>query len=226
MPQLDLEHPGTNPMVPRTQNSLMPNHNSPLPYIPNPQNDPRPPVQRAEVYTPTATQSSVPWQNGQQPGVTYAGPYHSSNGANYGDWAQYRSNFWNEGPPPQSASLEGPYAHQWSPNFGPAPPAPRYAQRYVAPPGPTPVEHDIPTANGIPISGLAPHTAMSNTADPFSRNVPNYDPSRTSAMDDLKRVATRCLCNPHSQVGTLRLGLNPSGSRRFMVMILVEVDDI
>jgi hypothetical protein len=49
MPQLDLEHPGTNPMVPRTQNSLMPNHNSPLPHIPNPQNDPRPPVQRAEV---------------------------------------------------------------------------------------------------------------------------------------------------------------------------------
>jgi hypothetical protein len=44
-------------------------------------------------------------------------------------------------------SLEGPYAHQWSPNFGPAPPAPRYAQRYVAPPGPPPVEHDIPTAN-------------------------------------------------------------------------------
>ena len=45
-------------------------------------------------------------------------------------------------------------------------------------------------------------------------------------MDDLKRVATRCLCNPDSRVGTLRMGLSPSGSRRFMVMILVEVDDI
>lgn len=44
---------------------------------------------------------------------------------------------------------------------------------------------------------------MPNIADSFFRNVPNYD-----------------------QVGTLRLGLSPSGSRRFMVMILVEVDDI
>jgi hypothetical protein len=67
---------------------------------------------------------------------------------------------------------------------------------------------------------------MPNIADSFFRNVPNYDPSGTSAMDDLKRVATRCVCNPDSQVGTLRLGLSPSGSRRFMVMILVEVDDI
>lgn len=93
----------------------------------------------------------MPWQNGQQPGMAYAGPYHGSNGANYGDSAQYyRSNFWNEGPPPQAAvsyRIIFLYLYQRSSNFGPAPPAPGYAQHYVAPPGPPPVEHRIPTAH-------------------------------------------------------------------------------
>jgi hypothetical protein len=76
-------------------------------------------------------------------------------------------------------------------------------------------------SNGVP----APSDAMPDIAEPFSRNVPNYD-SRTSAMeDDLKRLAVRYLHNPDSRVDTLRMGLSPSGGR-FMVMILLEVDDL
>ncbi|KAI9455945.1 hypothetical protein BJY52DRAFT_1188164 [Lactarius psammicola] len=71
----------------------------------------------------------------------------------------------------------------------------------------------------------APPPAMPDVANPFSRNVPNTDPSGTSAMEDLKRLANRYLDNPDSRVDTLRMGLSPSG-RRFMVMILLEVDDI
>jgi hypothetical protein len=68
---------------------------------------------------------------------------------------------------------------------------------------------------------------MPDVADSFSRNVPNSDPSRTSATakEDLKRLATRYLCNSSSQVDTLRIDLSPSGSR-FVVMIQLEVDDI
>ena len=45
-------------------------------------------------------------------------------------------------------------------------------------------------------------------------------------MEDLKRLVHRYLHNPDSRVDTLRMELSPSGSRRFMVMILLEVDDI
>ena len=44
-------------------------------------------------------------------------------------------------------------------------------------------------------------------------------------MEDLKRLAIRYLHNPDSRVDTLRMGLSPSGGR-FMVMILLEVDDL
>jgi hypothetical protein len=44
-------------------------------------------------------------------------------------------------------------------------------------------------------------------------------------MGDLKRFAYRYLHNHDSRVDTLHIGLNPSG-RWFMVMILLEVDDI
>jgi hypothetical protein len=43
--------------------------------------------------------------------------------------------------------------------------------------------------------------------------------------EDLKCLADRYLHNQDSRVETLRMGLSPSGSR-FMVMILLEVDDI
>jgi hypothetical protein len=44
-------------------------------------------------------------------------------------------------------------------------------------------------------------------------------------MEDLKHLANRYLHKPESRVDTLRMGLSPSG-RRFMVMIVLEVDDI
>lgn len=79
----------------------------------------------------------------------------------------------------------------------------------------------------MPNGGVAPPTGiMANVVDSFSRDDPNSDASRTSAMEDLKRVATRYLCDPDSQVDTLHFRLSPSGSRRFRVMILVEVDNI
>jgi hypothetical protein len=78
---------------------------------------------------------------------------------------------------------------------------------------------------GIPSSGHTPPTAMPDVVDPFSQNVPNSNPPRTSAMEDLKHLANRYLHKPESRVDTLRMGLSPSG-RRFMVMIVLEVDDI
>ena len=85
---------------------------------------------------------------------------------------------------------------------------------------------DCVCTQGIPIGRHEPPTAMPDAADPFIRSVPDSDPSRTSAMEDLKRLVHRYLHNPDSRVDTLRVGLSPSGSRRYMVMIMLEVDDI
>ncbi|KAI9455947.1 hypothetical protein BJY52DRAFT_1224464 [Lactarius psammicola] len=175
---------------------------------------------RLLVHPPTGTLGNVSWPNGHQPGVNYAGPYHGRNEANYGDWAQYHNNVWNDGPPPPPA---GQYAYQGSTNVGYAPP--ENAQHHLAAPGPPPVEYHIPPAHGIPNGSHAPPTAMPDVADPHSQNVPNTDPSGTSAMEDLKRLVNRYLHNPDSRVDTLRMELSPSGSR-FMIMILLEVDDI
>ncbi|KAF8274321.1 hypothetical protein EI94DRAFT_1825659 [Lactarius quietus] len=200
----------------------MPNSESSSPYIPRPQHYP---VQGVEVLRPTATHESVPWNNGQQPGMNYPGPCYCSSGANYGNWTYYRSNLWNEGPPPpsQAANVEGPYVYQGNPYVGYAPPG--NDQHYPAPPGPPPGYH-IPPAHGIQNGGLAPPIAIPDIADPFTQNVPNYDPFRTSAMEDLKRTATRYLCNPDSRVDVLHTRLSTTGTRRFKVMILLEVDDI
>src|SRR6266702_5871019 len=96
----------------------MPNESS-FSYNPHRQNDPlRSPevsalhplvpsahhhIPQLQVRPPTCTHGNVPWPNGHQPGVNYAGPYHGGNEANYGDWALYRDNVWNEGPSPPSA---------------------------------------------------------------------------------------------------------------------------
>ncbi|KAI9444434.1 hypothetical protein BJY52DRAFT_1194312 [Lactarius psammicola] len=186
-----------------------------FPYTSRSQNGP---LQSAEVHPPIGTHGNVSWPNEHQPGVNYAGPYHGRNEANYGDRVQYHNNVWNEGPPPPSA---GQYAYQENTNVDYAPPG--NAQHYLATPSPPPVEYYIPPAHGIPNGSHAPPTAM--LAGPFSQNAPNSDPSRSSAMEDLKRLVNRYLHNPDSRVDTLRMGLSPSGGR-FMVMILLEVDDI
>ncbi|KAF8258955.1 hypothetical protein EI94DRAFT_1814255 [Lactarius quietus] len=188
----------------------MPNE-TPSPYTPRPQNHPQ---QGAEVYPLTGTHGNVPWQNGHQTGVNYA---HGRNDASYGDWAQYHSYAWNESLAPPSV---GQYAY---PNHSYAPPG--HAPHYLAASGPPPVGYYIPPAHGIPNN--APPTAIPHAADPISQNVPNSDsgPFRTSAVADLKHLANRYLHNPNSRVDTLRMGSSPSG-RRFLVMILLEVDDI
>lgn len=180
------------------------------------QNDP---LQSAEVYPPTGTHINVPWPNGHQPGVN-AGHYHGRNDTSYGNWSQHHNNVWNEGPAPPSV---GPYAYQGNPNNAYTPP--ENAQHYLATPGPPHVGYYIPPAHGVQNVGPPPPAAMPDIADPFSENVPNNDHSRTSAMANLKRLANRYLHNPDSQVDTLRVGLSSSG-RRFVVMILLEVDDI
>ncbi|KAI9444438.1 hypothetical protein BJY52DRAFT_1372798 [Lactarius psammicola] len=178
---------------------------SSFPYSPRRQNDH---LHSTEVHPPTGTLGNLSWPNGHQPGVNYAGPYHGRNEANYGDWAQYHNNVWNDGPPPPPA---GQYAYQGSTNVGYAPP--ENAQHHLAAPGPPPVEYHIPPAHGIPNGSHAPPTAMPDVADPHSQNVPNTDPSGTSAMEDLKRLVNRYLHNPDSRVDTLRMELSPSGGR-------------
>lgn len=139
-------------------------------------------------------------------------------------------------------NLEGQYAHQGDPNVGYAPPG--NAQNYLAVPVPPHIEYNMPPAHvcththsfclrsvcivpdcirtqGIPNGDQVPPTSTPDVA----RNVPNSGPSRTSAREHLKRLANRYLHNPDSRVDTLRMELSPSGSR-FMVMIILEVDDI
>jgi hypothetical protein len=141
-------------------------------------------------------------------------------------------------------NLQGQYAYQGNPNAGYAPPGNPQQAQYAAVPGPPSMEYYIPPAHvctythsfssrivpdrgctqGVPNGVPAPSTALPDIAEPFPRNVPNSD-SRTSPMEDLKRLAIRYLHNPDSRVDTLRMGLSPSGGR-FMVMILLEVDDL
>ena len=81
------------------------------------------------------------------------------------------------------------------------------------------------TTQGVPNGVPAPPTSMPDIPEPFSRNAPTNSDSRTSAKEDLKRLAIRYLHHSDSRVDTLRMGLSPSGGR-FMVMILLEVDDL
>jgi hypothetical protein len=64
---------------------------------------------------------------------------------------------------------------------------------------------------------------MPEVADPFSQNVPNSDPSRMPATEELKCLMSRYLDNPDSQIDTFRVGLSPSGSR-LRVMIVLDID--
>ena len=64
---------------------------------------------------------------------------------------------------------------------------------------------------------------MPDVANPFSRNVPDSDPSIMSATEDLKRLMKRYLDNPDSRVNAFRVGLSPSGGR-LRVMIMLDID--
>lgn len=198
----------------------MPNDSS-FPYTP--ENDPQP---RSEVHPQTGSYGyHEPWQNGRQPGVNSVSPYHGRNDTNYGDWAQYPYHGWNERLPPPSQSA-GQYTYQGNPGVDYAPPGNPQQVQYAAVPGPGPpsMEYHIPPAHGVPNGVPVPSATIPDIAEPFSQNVPNSD-SRASAMEDLKRMAIRYLHNPDSRIDTLRMGLSPS-SGRFMVVILLEVDDL
>lgn len=75
----------------------------------------------------------------------------------------------------------------------------------------------------LPNNGVRERPPPPEGTDPFSQNVPNLDPSRMSATEDLKRLMSRYLDNPDSRVNTFRVGLNPSGSR-LRVMIMLDID--
>jgi hypothetical protein len=146
-------------------------------------------------------------------------------------------------------NLEGQYTYQGNPGVDYAPPGNPQQVQYAAVPGPGPpsMEYHIPPAHvctythsfssrsvcmvpdrgctqGVPNGVPVPSATIPDIAEPFSQNVPNSD-SRASAMEDFKRMAIRYLHNPDSRIDTLRMGLSPS-SGRFMVVILLEVDDL
>lgn len=62
---------------------------------------------------------------------------------------------------------------------------------------------------------------MPGVADP--PNVPNSNPSRILATEDLKRLMSRYLDDPGSRIDTFRVGLSPSGSR-LRVMVTLDID--
>ncbi|KAH9037932.1 hypothetical protein EDB84DRAFT_1480001 [Lactarius hengduanensis] len=170
---------------------------------------------------PTNNQDNMPQPNGYQPGANHESSYH-------GHWPpyhdnQYHGNLWYEGLPPPAANLEGQYTHQRNPNVGYPVPASGDAQ-YMHVPGPPRGESYIPPAHDLPNYGVRYRPPpMTDVADPFTRNFPNPGPSRSSATEDLKRLASRCLHNPDSRLDTFRMGPSPSGSRLRM-MIVLDVD--
>jgi hypothetical protein len=141
-------------------------------------------------------------------------------------------------------SLEGQYTHKPNPSIigdGPtgnaehmfAARGPRRGEHYYIPPAHVHVRNfhilhrvclTVPTPQDVPNNGIRERPPpMPEGADPFSQNVPNPDPSRMSATEDLKRLMSRYLDNPDSQVDTFRVGLSPSGSR-LRVMIMLDID--
>ncbi|KAH9017819.1 hypothetical protein EDB85DRAFT_2014765 [Lactarius pseudohatsudake] len=140
---------------------------------------------------PTNNQDNMPQPNGYQPGANHESSYH-------GHWLpyhdnQYHGNLWHEGLPPPAANLEGQYTHQRNPNVGYPVPASGDAQ-YMHVPGPPRGESNIPPAHDLPNDGVRYRPPpMTDVADPFTRNFPNPGPSRSSAMEDLKRLASRCI---------------------------------
>src|ERR1700761_5001036 len=64
---------------------------------------------------------------------------------------------------------------------------------------------------------------MTNSADPFSRSVPDSPPSGALAMESIKRLADRYLHEPSSLIETLRVELSPSGGR-LRVTIVFDMD--
>jgi hypothetical protein len=64
---------------------------------------------------------------------------------------------------------------------------------------------------------------MPNLANSFSQSVPDPPPSGTSAMESLKLLADLYLHDPRSRIDTRRMGLNPSGGR-VRVTIVIDID--
>ncbi|KAH8992387.1 hypothetical protein EDB92DRAFT_1945188 [Lactarius akahatsu] len=170
-------------------------------------------------YEPTNNQDNMLRLNRHQPGANYASSYH-------GHWppyhdTQYRGNLWYGSLPPP-ADLEGQRTYQGNPNVGY--PAPGCSQYMHVPDGPPRGECYIPPIHDLANDGVRDRPPpMTDMADPFSMNVPNYDPPRTSATEDLKRLASRYLQNPDSRLDAFRMGPSPSGGRLRM-MIVLDID--
>jgi hypothetical protein len=190
-------------------------------------------VDNAELPPSTSDHDNVPQLNGHQPDADYSAvaAYNGQNYADHGHGAQYRDNsyrgnLWYEGLPPPASSLEGQYTHEPNPSTIGYPP-PGNAEHMFAAHGPPRGEHYyIPPAHvpDIPNNGIRERPPpMPEGTDPFSQNVPNPDPSRMSATEDLKRLMSRYLDNPDSQVDTFRVGLSPSGGR-LRVVIMLDID--
>ncbi|KAF8274317.1 hypothetical protein EI94DRAFT_850317 [Lactarius quietus] len=134
----------------------------------------------------------------------------------------HRGNLWYQGPQPPATSLGDQYTYQTNPSIGYPPPG--NAEHMFVAPGPSSGEYHIPPARDPPNNGVRDRPLpMPDVTNTFSRNVPNSDHSRVSATEDLKRLTSRYLDNPHSRVDTFRVGLSPSGSR-LRVMIVLDID--
>ncbi|KAF8274319.1 hypothetical protein EI94DRAFT_1714164 [Lactarius quietus] len=183
----------------------------------------------AELPPSTSDHDVVPQLNTHQPDANFSAAYNGPTYADYGHGIQYRDNphrgnLWHEGPlPPATTHLEGQYTYQANSRVGFPPPG--NAEHTFVAPGPSRGEyHIVPPARDLPNNGVRDRPPpMPDVANPFSRNVPDSDPSRISATEDLKRLMSRYLDNPDSQVDTFRVGLSPSGGRLRM-MIVLDID--
>ncbi|KAI0297547.1 hypothetical protein B0F90DRAFT_1819151 [Multifurca ochricompacta] len=176
------------------------------------------PSQHAAVLPPDHTfRSDEPLLDGPYPPVNYLN-YPSSP-------AHYTANagVYNGPAPPVTGPVE-PYIYQGNhcagyPPFG-------IVQHFPVAPGPSQVGYNVPLGPMIPndsVVGWVPPPP--NVAGP-SREIPNSNPvsSEMIAEDELKRLARRYLQNPESRVDRVRM--RQSGSGRFKVMIMLEIDNL
>jgi len=164
------------------------------------------------------------------PSSTLSYPSPTMNHARYGPPAQYTGNMAHDGPQPPAIDSAEQHPYQGNESVGHHGPPPGAAQHisglsiapglpqlgyYTLPPYP----QEMPYNCDIGAAPQSPNEAST------SQGIPAQVPSGMSAVEDLRRLASRYLHSPDSHVDKVRVKQSRR-SGRVKVMILLEIDDM